>query len=219
MDKKHHLKMYTLGEEIFNSVTHGVGAIFGVVVTIIMIVYTALNCNTWCIVSACIYGATLVALYTMSTLYHAITNPTAKKVFRSFDHSTIFLLISGSYTPYALVTMREYTNLGWVVFGIVWGSAIIGIILNSISVDKFKKPSMILYLASGWAAIIAMKPLIDHLPRNGLLLLFLGGAFYTGGIIFYKMKHKKYFHSIWHIFVLAGSVSHFFSIMFYVYMK
>lgn len=213
--KSHQPPVYTTGEEIFNSVTHGVGAIFGALGAAYMIVFTALNCDAWAIVSASIYGASLIVLYTMSTLYHALTNKTAKKVFRVFDHSTIFLLIAGTYTPYALVTLHG--TMGWIIFGIVWGSAVIGITLNGISVERFKKISLILYIASGWAAILAMKPIIDNLDMSGLLLMLLGGVFYTGGIVFYKLKRIKYFHSIWHIFVLAGSVAHYFSILFYVY--
>jgi hemolysin III len=209
--------MYTLGEEIINSVTHGLGALFGAAGAVYLIVYTSLFCDIWSIVSASIYGGSLIILYTMSTLYHALTNKTAKKVFRVFDHSTIFLLIAGTYTPYTLVTIREDGIWGWLVFGVVWCSAVVGIVFNAISVERFKKLSMILYIASGWAAVFAMVPIIRNLPLNGLWLMLLGGVFYTGGIVFYKMKQIKYFHGIWHLFVLAGSVSHFFSILFYVY--
>ncbi|WMJ21988.1 hemolysin III family protein [Paludicola sp. MB14-C6] len=211
------IKMYSLGEELLNAITHGLGALFGVAGAAYLIVFTSLFCDAWSIVSASIYGGSLIILYTMSTLYHALTNETAKKVFRVFDHSTIFLLIAGTYTPYTLVTIREEGIWGWLVFGVVWGSAVVGITFNAISVEKFKKLSMILYIASGWAAVLAMMPIIRNLAPNGLWLMLLGGIFYTGGIVFYKMKHKKYFHGIWHLFVLAGSVSHFFSILFYVY--
>ncbi|MEG0693629.1 MAG: hemolysin III family protein, partial [Oscillospiraceae bacterium] len=151
---------------------------------------------------------------TMSTLYHALTNDRAKKVFRALDHSTIYLLIAGTYTPYALVTIRG--TMGWVVFGIVWGCAVIGIALNAISVERYKKISLALYLVSGWAAVLATKPIIDNLATNGLILMVLGGVFYTGGIVFYVMKKYRYFHGIWHFFVLAGSIAHYFSILFYV---
>lgn len=213
----HQPPVYTVGEEVFNSATHGMGALFGALGTAYLIVFTSIYCDVWSIVSASIYGGSLIILYTMSTLYHALTNKNAKRVFRIFDHSTIFLLIAGTYTPYALVTLKG--TMGWVIFSIVWGSAVIGITLNAISVERFKKISLILYIASGWAAVIAMKPLIfdDKIALNGLLLMLLGGVFYTGGIVFYKLKRIKYFHSIWHLFVLAGSISHYFSILFYVY--
>lgn len=209
--------IYTLGEEICNAITHGLGAIFGAAGAAVMIVYTSLFCDAWSIVSASIYGGSLIILYTMSTLYHALTNKTAKKVFRVFDHSTIYLLIAGTYTPYTLVTIRQEKFWGWLVFGIVWACAIVGIVFNGISVEKYKKLSMVLYIASGWAAVLAMGPIIRNLAPKGVFLMVLGGIFYTGGIVFYKMKQIKYFHGIWHLFVLAGSVTQFFSILFYVY--
>ncbi len=208
------VKMYTTGEEIVNSITHGIGAVFSLAGTVYMIIYASLFYDAWAIVSTSIYGVALIMLYTMSTLYHAITNVKAKKVLRAFDHSTIYLLIAGTYTPYALITLRD--TMGWIVFALVWGSAVVGIILNVISVERYKKISLALYVASGWAAVIAMKPIIVNLALNGLILMLLGGVFYTGGIVFYKMKSKKHFHGIWHLFVLAGSVAHYFSVVLYV---
>lgn len=207
-------RMYSPGEEIFNAISHGVGAIFGIVGTIYMVIFAVINCDTWSIVGSSVYGFSLIMLYTMSTLYHALTNEKAKMVFRAFDHSTIYLLIAGTYTPYALVTLRG--TIGWIVFGLVWGSAVLGITLNAISVERFKKLSLILYIASGWAVVIATKPIMDNLATGGLVLLLLGGLFYTGGIGFYVMKKKKNFHGIWHLFVLAGSITHYFSIVLYV---
>lgn len=207
--------MYTRGEELLNSISHGVGTLFAIGGTAYLVTYCVLFCDVWSIVSAAIYGGTLILLYAMSTLYHAITNEKAKRIMRILDHSTIFLLISGTYTPYALVTLN-HGPMGWTVFGIVWGCAVLGITLNAISIERFKKFSMALYILSGWAAIIAMKPIVEHLAPGGLILMLLGGVFYTGGIAFYVMKRKKYFHGIWHFFVLAGSVAHYFSVLFYV---
>lgn len=207
-------KLYTFGEELLNSISHGVGALLGVAGSAVLIVYAVLNSDAWGIVGSSIYGFTLILLYTMSTLYHALTNERAKKVFRALDHSTIYLLIAGTYTPYALVTIRG--TMGWVVFGIVWGCALIGITLNAISVERYKKISLALYLISGWAAILAVKPIVENLAVNGLILMVVGGIFYTGGIAFYVMKKHKYFHGIWHFFVLGGSIAHYFSILFYV---
>ncbi|MDE7390835.1 MAG: hemolysin III family protein [Lachnospiraceae bacterium] len=203
-------KRYTLGEEIFNSVSHGTGSLLSIGGTVVLIVFTAIYSDVWAVVSSSIYGASLIILYTMSTLYHAITNEKAKKFFRIMDHNTIFFLIAGTYTPITLAILRG--KLGWTLFGIVWGAAIIGIVLNSIDLEKFRKPSVVCYVMMGWVVIFAIKPLLSAMPKISLTFLFLGGAFYTVGIIFYAIKKVKYFHSIWHLFTIAGSVFHYFSI-------
>ena len=215
MIEKKPLRPYTKAEEIWNSISHGAGVVFAVAGTVVLLVYCVLYRDVWSVVSSAIYGGTLILLYTMSTLYHAITNKRAKKVLRVLDHTTIFLLIAGTYTPYSLVTLK-HGPVGWIVFGLVWGSAVVGIILNMIDLERFKKISLILYIASGWAAVIAMKPIIENLAAPGLWLMLLGGLFYTGGIVFYVMKKHKYFHCIWHFFVLAGSGAHYFSFFLYV---
>lgn len=204
-------KRYTLGEEIFNSVTHGVGSLLSIAGTVVLIVLAAINSDAWAVVSCAIYGSSLIILYTMSTLYHAITNKTAKAFFRIMDHNTIFFLIAGTYTPITLVALRG--ALGWVLFGIVWGAAAIGIVLNSIDLEKFRKPSVVCYVAMGWVIIIAIRPMIQHVTPLSLWFLFIGGLCYTVGIIFYALKKVKYFHSVWHIFTVAGSVFHYFSIL------
>lgn len=209
------LPTYTKGEEILNSVTHGIGSLLAVVGTAVLIVWAVWRGNTWAVVSSAIYGFSLIVLYTMSTLYHAVTNETIKRVMRILDHSTIFLLIAGTYTPLSLVTLN-HSPLGWVIFGLVWGSAVIGIVFNFISIARFKKVSMALYILSGWAIVIAMKPVLDAMAPAGLLLLFGGGVAYTGGIVFYAMKKRRWFHGIWHLCVLAGSLCHYFMILFYV---
>ena len=203
-------KRYTLGEEIFNSVSHGTGGLLAVAGTVILVVLSAIYADAWAVVSSCIYGGSLITLYTMSTLYHAISNYKAKSFFRIMDHNTIFFLIAGTYTPYTLVTLRG--TVGWILFGVVWGAAIIGIILNSIDLEKFKKISLVCYVLMGWVIIFAIKPLIANLSSLSLAFLLAGGIFYTVGIVFYVIKKIKYFHSIWHLFTVAGSVFHYFSI-------
>jgi len=205
---------YSTGEEILNSISHGAGAVFAACGTALLIVLAAFFSDAWGIVSSAVYGFSLIVLYTMSTLYHAITNERAKRVMRVLDHSSIFLLIAGTYTPISLVTLRG--PLGWVVFGLVWGSAVIGIVFNAVSIERFKKLSLILYIASGWAVVIAAKPMITTMRPGGLWLLLIGGLFYTGGIFFYVQKKRRWFHGIWHLFVLFGSVAHYLSILFFI---
>lgn len=205
-------KKYSLGEEIFNSVSHGTGGLLAIAGTVVLIVFAAIYSNAWGVVSSAIYGASMIILYTMSTLYHAITNRKAKKFFRIMDHNTIFLLIAGTYTPYTLVPLRG--SLGWVIFGIIWGATIIGIVFNSIDLEKYRKLSVVCYVAMGWAIIIAIKPMIAHVPLISLVFLLIGGVLYTGGIVFYVIKKIKYFHSVWHLFTIAGTVFHYFSILF-----
>lgn len=206
------LKSYTLGEEIFSSVTHGLGTLLALGGTAVLIVISAIYSDAWSVVGSAIFGASLIILYCMSTLYHSITNEKAKNFFRIMDHNTIFFLIAGTYTPITISIMRGV--IGWILFGIVWGAAVIGIILNSIDLEKFRKPSVICYIAMGWVIIFAIHPLLNVMDPLSLWLLVGGGVFYTVGVIFYAIKKIKYFHSIWHIFTLLGSVCHYFSILF-----
>ena len=206
-------KLYTLGEEIFNSVTHGVGAGISVAACVLMIIKAAFTDSAMKVVCAAIFGASLIILYTMSTLYHALTNPTAKRIMRIFDHCTIFLLIAGTYTPFTLVVMGG--TLGWTLFGILWGVTAIGMVLNALSLTKFSKISMVLYILMGWCVIFCVRPVITYLGLWGSLMLLAGGLFYTGGILFYSSK-KKYMHSVWHIFVVLGSVCHILCVMFWI---
>lgn len=205
------IKRYTLGEEIFSSVTHGLGALLAVGGTAVLIVLSAIFSDAWSVVGSAIFGASLIILYSMSTLYHAISAPRAKKFFRIMDHNTIFFLIAGTYTPITISIMRG--ALGWVLFGIVWGAAALGIVLNSIDLEKFRKPSVVCYILMGWVIIIAIHPLLGVMSALSLWLLVGGGVFYTVGVIFYAIKKIKYFHSIWHIFTLLGSACHYFSIL------
>lgn len=207
---------YTLGEEIVNSVSHGLGAALSAAGTAILIVFAAWQHNVWAIVSCAIYGASLFLLYMSSTLYHSFQQPRVKALFRIFDHCTIFLLIAGTYTPFTLVTLRSYDPvLGWSLFGVVWAAAVLGIVLNSVDLERFKIFSMVCYVAMGWVIVVAMKPLLATLPAGGIWLLLAGGLAYTVGITFFVIR-VRYMHSIWHFFVLAGSVLHFLSILLYV---
>ncbi len=211
---------YSKGEEIFNSVTHGIGTIFSIAALTLLIVFSALYGNAWQVVSVSIYGASLIILYTMSTLYHAITNEKAKKVFQIFDHSSIYLLIAGTYTPFCLVILREDSYKGWLVFAIIWALAIFGIVMSSVFPRRFKVLNIASYIVMGWVIAFALPDMIRILSNlnsiNCIYFLVAGGIFYTLGVIFYAIKKVPYFHSIWHIFVLLGSVCHFISIFVYV---
>lgn len=203
---------YTVSEEIGNAVTHGIGALLAIAGTFALLLKA--SDNVWDITACAIYGASMILLFSMSSLYHSITNIRVKRILRVCDHTTIYLLIAGTYTPFTLIALRG--TLGWTIFGIVWGTAVLGIILNIISIERFKKISMFSYIASGWCVIMAIVPLIRILSWQGLFLLVLGGIFYTGGTLFYKQKNVKYMHLIWHFFVLAGAVAHYFCILYFV---
>lgn len=207
---------YSLSEELISAISHGIGALLSIAALVLTVVESAKNHNSIAVVSSALYGTMLIILYTMSTLYHSF-KPTckAKRVFRIFDHCSIFLLIFGSYTPFVLVAMQG--TLGWVIFSIILATTIIGVTLTAINLEKFKVLSMICYLCMGWLIIFAFKPLCNCVPRNGIILLLIGGIVYTvGAIIFGLGKKIKYMHSIWHFFVLVGSILQFFSIYLYV---
>jgi len=209
---------YTLGEELMNSISHGLGALFAIAALVIMIVKSAKISDAWTVVSVTIYGSMLILLYLMSTIYHALKINKAKKVFRVIDHCSIFLLIAGTYTPFTLVTLRGV--LGWTMFGVIWLSSILGITLNAVSVERFKKFSMICYIASGWIIVLAFGYLWSRLEHMGSVFLIAGGLCYTLGAALYGIgKKRKYFHSVFHIFVLLGSLFHFFTILFFVILK
>ena len=168
----------------------------------------------WAVVSSIVYSFSLFTLYLASTLYHACSNRTVKAVLQILDHCSIFLLIAGTYTPFTLITLRG--PLGWTLFGVVWAAAIVGIVLNAIDVKKFSKVSMVCYLAMGWVVIFAIKPLVQSLPLGGVILLAAGGVLYTGGVAFYALNKIHYMHSVWHLFVLGGSICQYLSIALYV---
>ena len=217
--KDRKLPIYTKGEEIFNMVSHIVGATMGVVAIVLCSIFAAIRDNAYGVVSGCIFGFTMVLLYTMSSIYHGLKpNTTAKKVFQVLDHCSIFLLIAGSYTPFALCALREYdTATGWTIFGIIWGAAILGIILNAIDLKKYKVFSMICYLAMGWCIIIKANLLPLILGTSGLILLVAGGLIYTMGAILYGFgKKHKYIHSIFHLCIFFANLLHFMCILLYV---
>ena len=213
------LPKYTRGEEIFNMTSHIVGGVLGVVALVLCVVFAAIHGNGYGVVSGAIYGVTMIFLYTMSSIYHGL-NPKrkAKKVFQVLDHCSIYLLIAGSYTPFALCTLREYdTALGWTIFGVIWFVAILGIVLNSIDIKKFKVFSVICYLVMGWCIVFKINLLPELLGTAGFVLLLIGGLSYTVGAILYGLgKKHKYMHSIFHLFILLGSLLQFFTILLYV---
>ena len=208
------LKRYTVGEEVFNSVSHGVGALLAVVGASVIVTLAACFGDVLAVMSSIIYGISLVILYTMSTLYHAFPFDKVKKVFRVFDHASIFILIAGTYTPCCLIGLYGNVKGVWVTV-VVWACAVAGIVMNAISLEKTEKLSMVLYVIMGWAIVFVIKDVVRALWGPGFWLLLAGGLAYTGGIVFYKMKFK-YMHSIWHLFVLAGSVLHYLCIVMYV---
>lgn len=213
------LPTYTKGEEIFNMVSHIVGASLGIVAIVLGIIFSAINNNGYGVASSIVYGTTLILLYTMSSIYHGL-NPKlkAKKVFQVIDHCSIFLLIAGTYTPFTLCTLREYDPvLGWTIFGIVWGLAILGIALNSIDLKKYKVFSMICYLVMGWCIIFRINVIIKALGGIGFTLLLLGGIVYTVGAIFYGVgKKKKWMHSVFHLACVIASVLQLICVLVYV---
>ncbi len=205
---------YTVGEEIANSLTHGLGALLAIGGLAVLVTLAALRGDVWHVVSCSIYGAAMVVLYTASTLYHSITSPRAKEALQVFDHAAIFLLIAGTYTPFTLVTLRG--PWGWSIFGVVWGLAVAGIVLEIAFPNRWPALSLALYVAMGWVVVVAVKPLLAVLPTGGLVLLVLGGLAYTAGIVFYAWRRLPYGHAIWHVFVLVGTILHFFAVLFYV---
>ncbi len=213
-DKEKNSVIYTMGEEIFNSVSHGVGVLLSIAALVLLAVKAVLCSDGFALAGALVFGISLILLYTMSMTYHIVTNRTAKKVLRIFDHCSIFILIAGTYTPYLLVTLRG--RLGWTVFGIIWGVTLVGIVLNAINLDKFRVLSLICYVLMGWGIVLTIKPLSESLAAPGIALLVAGGIVYTVGVIFYVLKKYRYMHSVWHLFVLAGSVCHYLSVFLYV---
>ena len=202
----------TIKEEIFNSITHGIGTILSIAALVILVSHAVGKGDIWHIVSYTIFGSTLVLLYLSSTLYHSFTREKIKNLFARFDHAAIFLLIAGTYTPFLLTVLRG--TLGWTLFGIIWGTAITGVIIRSIYLNRFHNLMVALYLVMGWMIVFAGRSIVKGLPSPSLLFLFLGGIFYSVGVIFYMWRNLKYAHGIWHLFVLAGSIMHFFAVIY-----
>ncbi len=198
-------------EEIANAITHGIGALLSIAALVLLIVMAALYGSAWHITGFTIFGATMIVLYVSSTLYHAFTNQPLKSLFRKFDHMSIFLLIAGTYTPFCLTVVNNW--IGWTVFGIAWTCAIVGIILKAFHTGKHERLSTFLYVMMGWIILPAIKPLYDAVSAEVFIFLMAGGACYTVGTYFFLKDNKKYYHSIWHLFVLSGTVSHFLSVL------
>ncbi|HAQ21155.1 MAG TPA: hemolysin D [Prolixibacteraceae bacterium] len=200
------------GEEIANAITHGIGSLLSIAALVVLIIVAGRHDDIWQLVSFSIYGCTLILLYLSSTLYHSFSESKLKNLFARFDHISIFLLIAGTYTPILLTSMRGV--LGWTFFGIIWGLAIAGSVIRSIFLHRFRKLMVVLYLMMGWMAVLAGKQIYQSLPSISITFLVLGGIAYSAGVIFYMWRSLPYAHGIWHLFVLAGSILHFFAIYF-----
>lgn len=207
---------YTRGEEIFNMVTHIIGGGIGIAALVLCVIVAAYHRSTAGVLTSIAFGVTMILLYTMSSIYHGLTHPMAKKVFQVLDHCTIYLLIAGTYTPITICAIREVNNVaGWVLFGLMWFMAAVAITLNAIDLKRYKVFSMICYIGMGWGVIFAIKPTFIALTAGGFALLLGGGICYTVGSILYGLR-KRYTHSIFHIFVILGSAAHVLCILFYV---
>ena len=203
----------SLGEEIANCVSHGVGFLAALVATPYLVLAAARRGDVAAIVGASVFAGTVVVLYLASTLYHALPRNKAKRVFRVIDHSAIYLLIAGTYTPFTLGVLRG--AWGWTLFGVVWGLAVLGVTLKSVGGIRYPRLSTTLYIAMGWMALIAIRPLWLHVPVAGWLWLIAGGLAYTGGIAFYAAERLRYGHLVWHVFVLIGTTCHFVAVLHY----
>lgn len=200
-------------EEIANSISHGLGLVLALVALPILVLSAIRIGSTQFMVGAVVFGGTMVLLYLASTLYHSVTHETAKQFFRLFDHSAIFLLIAGTYTPFTLGVLRG--ALGWTLLAIVWFLAVAGIIIKALPRTRHSWISMVLYLVMGWLAIVAIKPIWQLVPVPGILLILAGGLAYTSGLAFFAARRLRYNHFIWHLFVIAGTTCHFFAVLWY----
>ncbi len=214
MPTKTALPDYSIGEEIANSVTHGIGLVLAIAGMVVLTAFATRYGNAWHLVSCVIFATTLILQYAFSTLYHSIQRPRAKHVMRILDHSAIFLLIAGTYTPFMLVNLRG--TWGWTLFSIIWALALLGVFFQVSLLRRWQGISLALYIGMGWVVVVAFKPMIAAVAPGGLILLLLGGLAYTSGVAFYLQKRLRYHHAIWHGFVLAGSILHFFAVLFYV---
>lgn len=205
---------YPRREEIANAITHGIGALLSLAGLVLLIVFSSMKGTAWHVVSFTIYGVSMLLLYSCSTLVHSFKEGKVKDLFEFFDHSSIYIYIAGTYTPFLLVAVRG--PLGWSLFGIVWGIAFLGVVFKAFFVKRFLFMSTIFYLIMGWLIVIAWGPLVAAVPNPGIVLLVTGGLLYTLGTVFYVWRAFPYHHAIWHLFVLAGSVTHFFAILLYL---
>ena len=206
--------VYTKKEEVFNAITHGIGVLLSIVALVFLIIYSAQQGSASLMVISIIYGISMLLLYVASTLVHSFPEGKAKDLFEIFDHSAIYIFIAGTYTPIMLLVIKG--TLGWSLLGVVWGVAVIGVIFKAFFVKKFLYLSTVLYIAMGWLIVLAWGPLTTTMPAAGIQLLIAGGLLYTFGAIFYVWRGFPYHHAVWHLFVLAGSVAHFFVVLFYI---
>lgn len=207
-------KLQTRAEEIGNATTHAMGALLSLAAITLLIIFSATQHDGFKLLSGIVFGCTLFLMYVSSTIYHSLTNPRLKHLFRIADHASIYLLIAGSYTPFMLVTLRG--PWGWTMFTVIWSLALVGVIFKLFLVHKFELLSTIIYLLMGWMSLIVIKPIYQLLPAGGLACIVAGGLCYTVGVIFYAWERLKYSHVLWHLFVLAGSIFHFFAVLCYV---
>jgi hemolysin III len=205
---------YWRRQEIANSVTHGLGIVLSLAGLVVLVVLASLHATVWHVVSFSIYGTSLILLYTSSTLYHSVRSPRLKRMFRVLDHSSIYVLIAGSYTPFVLVNLRG--GWGWSLFAIIWALSLIGIFVKAFHTGRFKAVSTAIYLLMGWLVVVAIKPLAHAMPVAGIAWLLAGGLAYTVGAFIYMWKRIPYHHAIWHLFVLAGSICQYFAVLLYV---
>lgn len=206
--------VYTKKEEVVNAITHGVGVLLSIAALVFLIIFSVQKGSAWHVVISVIYGVSMLLLYVSSTLVHSFPAGKTKDLFEIFDHSAIYLFIAGTYTPIMPLVIQG--TLGWTLLGIVWGVAVIGVVFKAFFVKKFLFLSTILYIAMGWLIVIAWGPLSAAMPSTGIQLLVAGGLLYTFGAVFYVWRGFPYHHAVWHLFVLAGSVAHFFAVLFYI---
>lgn len=205
---------FTVAEEVAHSLTHGAGLLLGIAALVLMVIFSAQRGSALHVVACGVYGATLVLLYGASTFYHALPRGRGKRIFGILDHAAIFLLIAGTYTPFTLVSMRG--KWGWSLFGVIWGLATAGVVLEAVTRGRARRMQLALYLAMGWLIVVAGRPLLDGVAPGGLALLVAGGLAYTLGVIFFVRKSMPFHHAVWHLFVLGGSICHFFAVLLYV---
>lgn len=214
MSDRRAVQPYSFHEELAHSLTHGLGVLLAVIGLAVLVATARARGDGWHLAACTVYGASLVLLYLVSTLYHGVRSPRAKRVLRVLDHSAIYLLIAGTYTPFTLVSLRG--PWGWSLFALVWGLALAGVVFKTLATGRFGALSVALYLGMGWCALLAIKPLAASVDRGGMVLLVLGGLAYTLGVAFYAWRRLPYHHAVWHLFVLAGSIFHFFAVWLYV---
>ena len=202
-----------LREELANSLTHGFGLLLAIAGLVVLVVFAALGGDTLQIVSFSVFGATTVALYLASTLYHSARHPRFKRFMRFVDHAAIYLLIAGTYTPFLLLNMRD--SVGWTMFAVVWGLAFVGILAKVFHMDRFPMLTPVIYIVMGWICLFGLRPAMEAIHPSGLLMLLAGGVAYTGGVVFYALDRMPYNHAIWHGFVMGGTACHYFAVFFY----